>query len=424
MTNRWNKIQAAMILAINLFLFIVVLTVVGCGVGSEDTTPNKAQLRQNKLVEELYGPLVGTYGCTITETDHTNEKARLIISITTVAVTNPDGTPGSKKSPLAIFQRIAPVVADYALFPSGYSRETATLNLSSNDKSDIESIQGQMVDRKYTGTIFSVLDGEIGKLTCQWETKDTGLKDTLRDRLFKAYRSVEGSYRGTIFHFNDPKKNIPVRIDLTALESSNKQPYLAGFYDRLDHNDADLGLDVTYRPNESPPQITFEGTGLMNYRINFSGTLEDGQIQATVTTKKDGYYGKFEAQLVSIPDPPPGDLFAEYLKIQGTYRGKMTVQSEGGAKSKIEVTLNLRASRPNGTPRLLAELRRSDLERAAKSVVATYSPFADVQALKVRGNFGPEIFELKGSVVRDRLRMQVQSSAKELGELILDKDSL
>jgi hypothetical protein len=282
-----------------------------CAAASDGKTVNAAQIRQNKEIEDTYGSLVGTYSGKLTNTDHGDETIKLVIYITTDAATNPDGTTGSREVPRAVFKRMDPVVSDYSLLAAGYTRENGVLSLvtdgsgnptpipgappATNPANQIKSVAAFVNGKHITGSV-QMLTGTLGNIDLTFESSDTGSSNDLKDRLLAAYQAVEGEYTGTISD-GSKKPKTPVIIELTAVVNGDS-PMLIGFYKRPDvpGGEIDLALTVSYRPDQSPAQITMNGKGGGKYAINMDGTLVNHVISVSFNSLFQGYLGVLTAK--------------------------------------------------------------------------------------------------------------------------------
>lgn len=352
--------------------FLVLISLValaGCGVGKDDSNQNKAQIRQNKLVDDLYGPLIGTYNGKVTGTNHGDEDVQLVIDVIGESTTNPDGTPGTKKVPIAALRRVNPVVADYSLSPSGYRPETGDLTFQFTGTAELASITGKMNGKHYTGVIHG-RNSSLGNIDVTWVSADTSTDDTIKDRLLRAYRAVEGVYVGKIHSASSNKAAIPVEIDLSAVVNGNTAQ-LIGFYKRLDvpSGVVDLPLSVSYEPDDNPPQISMNGRGGGKYQIDMNGTLVNHHLEVSVQSLYEGYMGVLQADRVSGGTPNPGgDDLQKLQEIAGTYKG-----TGKSGKSVVVFTLELTVDSRGTKPVLSATLTRDDKSFDLMMATATYN---------------------------------------------------
>jgi len=430
-----------MILKISSVLLMTSL-IASCGGGSSDEAANRAQNKQNNLVEKLYGSMVGTYNCSITETLNEDESARLIFLISSVPSPNSDGTPGIKKVPVAVLRREIPVVQSYALSASGYRRETGDLAFNGKD-GEISSILGKMIGRHYSGAIQTATGGRFGKIDCDWINGNTTIDGTDREFLLEAYRAVAGLYKGKIIHPTGKVPPIPVAIELSALLKGST-PYISGFWDRLDFVDGvgDIGLEVVYRPEEIPAEITMNGrgngngAGTSNYRLDIDGTVQGDQLILNVNSLKDGYMGRLVATLVEIPNPQPGDVYPDYIRLRGVYKAQARIRDSAGKRVKVEFVLTLTTSRKRvknpetATGKYVytvkAQLSRSDQKSDGAGVTtASFQPTAQPKTLELKAKPGESgEHHLQGTVLNGKLKLHVHSAKEgDLGELTFTKQA-
>jgi hypothetical protein len=385
-------------------LFLTTLTLsfaLSCGVNDSKSASNLPLLRQNKAVEDLYGPLVGTYDCAITNTNHGPEEGKLIFMISSEAATNPDGTPGTRKVPTAIFQRINPVVADYRLTPSGYTRETGEISMTGGTKDEIlYSIIGKISNRILTAVIQFSGGGKLGDLSCEWKRSSTTIDDSQYQRLLDSYKAIAGTYKGTIITHLEGKKNWPVTITLFVDETGGNLK-MAGIFKRDDVPGGwlDLSLAVSYYPGDNPPQITMSGAGVRLYRMILQGSIQMGVMELDVSTQ-EGPYGTLQAVKTQ------NDEFKEYDKVSGVYQGTGKFHHKGP-----EVTFSLKLSTNRGTGSLDAQLIRSDKAQAGGRVVASdFDPNASKTAFHVSIDAGDgEMNEIKGKFGSNKLTVSIST---------------
>lgn len=275
------------------FIFVS-LILTACAFDRNDTSnSNQAQLRQNEIIVQTYGDLVGTYNGTL-KTASGNETVILIIDIGNEPYTNPNGTPGTKKVPLAIFKRNSSVVANYYLSPGGYIRETGDLFLTNNNNGgagdDITSIETKFLNGQITGRVLTKA-GTLGTINLKFYSKETtipgsGIANEFRERIIKQYKAIAGEYVGNI----NSKEGIPISITLNVIEGS-EMPMITGYFRRFDMEGYDLGLTVSYLPDTAPPKITMNGNGGGRYIITIDGSVQNGVISGTFNSLAQGYLG-------------------------------------------------------------------------------------------------------------------------------------
>jgi hypothetical protein len=268
------------------------LAIGACSLGKDSSEQNAAQRRENKRVNDLYGKLVGTYEGKLTNTDHGDETISMVVYIDHVQITNPDGTPGAKDVPKAVFRRADPVVADYGLTLSNMSEDEAQVVMSNpGDEPDVRTIDARVNGKQLSGTVYNG-GGTLGKLDLTWVSADTTSRNDTRDRLLKKYQEMQGSYIGRLVT-NDPvKKKFYFDIELSAVMVGNT-PQFVGLYKRLDVPEGwiDLSLTVSFRPDKYPAQITMNGKGAGKYELDMNGTIEGNTMQITIYSLFEGNYG-------------------------------------------------------------------------------------------------------------------------------------
>lgn len=280
-------------------------TLTACSASGDAKDRNTAQIKQNKEVQDTYGAITGTYDGKLTHTNHGDENIQLVIYITSEAVTNPDGTTGSRKVPRAFFKRLSPVVADYSLLAGGYTRENGLLSLVNDGQTkDIKSIDARVQGHHLVGSV-QTYSGTLGDLDLTFTSPDTSFKDDYKDRLLHAYEAIQGEYDGQIVSPDKSKPNIPVIISLQAVVSGDT-PMVIGYYRRPDVPDGviDLALTVTYRADQSPAEITMNGKGGGRYELNMDGTLVNDTLRVTVQSLYQGYLGTLVAHKVTTKPNP------------------------------------------------------------------------------------------------------------------------
>ena len=294
---------------------------------------NKNLLRQNELINSIYGPLVGTYSGTMKANRSSGvvqeQEVSMKILITDEVTSNPDGSPAIKRTPVAYFRRTSPVIDDYTLTVRAYTPETGALSFlnSRAAKQDGEGKQGgeplgpneiksmelsvfsggpniQLVGRVLTPS------GVIGNLVLNRSVVETdapsdGSGEDVRNSYITLYEKVQGRYVGEIDDKNPKTKNKPVAVELRIVNAPI--PYLRGFYSPLDTPRAglDLTMKVDYNPNVVPARITLDGACSnpgCTYIININGDLvNEDTIIADITNVHQGYLGVLKAKKQIVP---------------------------------------------------------------------------------------------------------------------------
>lgn len=318
------------------------LGLTACSLGKKTSEQNTALIRQNKEVNDLYGPLVGTYNGKMLNTNHGDEDVQLIIYLSTESVTNPDGSPGSKDVPQAYLRRDYPVIADYSLDVSGYSREVGDVSFRNlGDEPLVRSIRLHVSGKHLSGPVIN-REGTLGNLELDFTSKDTSSRNDIEDRLRRRYQAVQGTYTGTIPGGNG-RKTRHLSITLTA-DISGSVISLSGYYKNLDvpGGEVDLPLTVTYRTDTAPPQITMHGRGGLKYALDMVGTLLDETMIVDITSPFfEGYLGRATLKRPGgSPLPPSSEL-------GGTYAGNFLPK---GTESAVPILLELSVSGNSKTP--------------------------------------------------------------------------
>lgn len=152
----------------------------------------------------------------------------------------------------------------------------------SNPNLDIVSLRGKFVNAVFVAEALS-RNGIIGTVSMKWLDKtpqapSDNLDNQNSENLLKIYKTIEGSYEGTVDVFTKDIKPFPIRISLNATMTVGNKPVIRAYYERLDvpSGDLSLDLDVDYRPDTFPQRITM--TSLINgspraYFFNFEGIL-------------------------------------------------------------------------------------------------------------------------------------------------------
>lgn len=278
---------------------ILCATLVGCAFGKDNTDTNKAQLRQNQVIDSTYGSLVGTYSGTM-NTARGLEQVNLSIYILSDAITNPDGTPGIKRTPMAHFKRISPIADDFYLSPRGYSKEAGTLslvNINAAGADDVRSMDLSVSGQSLLGFV-QTSSGTLGSLNLKLSTNQTDVpggsaEADRRERLLKLYNSIAGEYVGQINSANNSGA-IPISITLSVFNPANSLPSITAFYRRLDAPGGiiDMTMNAEYNTSTNPPRLTMDGSGGGNYILSINAVLINNQIQGDITSKHQGYLGK------------------------------------------------------------------------------------------------------------------------------------
>lgn len=285
-----------------LFTLAVLMLLNGCALGKDSNDQNTHQIRQNKEVNDLYGPLVGNYSGKLRETHHGDEDVQLIIYINSEAVTNPDGTPGSKDVPMGYFRRSSPIIADYQTDVSGLTRELGELTMRNlGNQPDVRSLRLKVNGRQLIGPVFNQ-QGTLGKIDVTWVSSDTSARNDFKDRLLRQYQAVEGEYYGKLVTKDKMRAKWEFCIALSAVVAG-EEPKLIGYYKRLDVKDGvvDLPLTVSYRPDQAPPQITLNGRGGGKYQLDMDGTLVNRVMQININSLYEGNYGLAKLRSQACP---------------------------------------------------------------------------------------------------------------------------
>lgn len=283
-----------------IFSALMTLSLMGCAFGKDNSSVNKAQIKENSIIDNTYGPLVGTYSGTMT-TSNGPQDVSLAIYILSQPITNTDGTPGVKKVPYAHFKLISPVADDFylSLGVTGNSSTDFVMTNTNNTRMDqVSTIEARIDGQKITGPVQS-LSGTLGYLNLTLSSRQTdapsnGIDEDRRDRLNRIYHAVAGEYVGQIKSPNPKVKPIPVSIALTVFSTANTMPSLAGYYRRLDAPEGviDLALNVEYNADTNPPRITMDGKGAGSYALSIDGVILNDQITADITSLHQGYLGQ------------------------------------------------------------------------------------------------------------------------------------
>ncbi len=275
---------------------------------SKDTTvPQEVDkgLKFNRMIEKLYGPLVGTYeGEMLVPVSGSNELQKqpvdLVIYISSQSYSNPDGTPGVRKIPLAFFRVLGNWIEYTNMKAEGLSSERNTFSLLSLASAGADSVSalnlafskgtdGNISGISLEGDVRSV-SGVIGTTKLSFKNKSTVVpRDTEREqkenrRLF--LQQMVGLYTGVM---RSQEGNIPLSIELSLVDqggNTNTNYYLTGFYRRLDVPSGviDLALEVTVYRKENPTRIVMTGKGKGNYFISIESRWAQGKISGALST--------------------------------------------------------------------------------------------------------------------------------------------
>lgn len=315
-------------LILNLLPLLLALALTSCAFNKDNGLEvNKNLLRQNQIIDETYGPLVGTYTGIMKANrsagEAVDQDVNLKILIADETISNPDGSPAIKRTPIAYFRRSLPVIDVYTLTARAYTPETGALSFlnSREGKKDnelgvneIKSMELKVTsvdgDYKFSGRVLT-LPGVIGyveliRLTTQTDAPSDGSGEDIRNSYIDLFKKVEGRYVGEIDDKNPKIKNKPVAIELRIVNAPT--PFLRGYYSPLDTPRAglDLTMKVDYNPNAVPPRITLDGACTnpgCTYIVNINGRLEnENTIIADITNVHQGYLGELTVKKQQKPN--------------------------------------------------------------------------------------------------------------------------
>lgn len=311
-----------------LTLGLIAFALAACSFNKDNSVgPDPAIARQNSNVNNIYGPLVGTYTGTQT-IGNSVQDVRVVLSIRSESATNSDGTPTTKLVPIGTFTRLNPAGPDVAMKWS-FTPETSAFNLTaiesggsnangnngggkSHRDDDVKVVDGTLIDQHIVARLNNFDDIQIGVLDLRKSSDQSSDPGSRNERLRRLYESVSGQYCGTIRDPYDTKKpqiiSVDVRMGYTPDPTSptGTRPYLWGYYDRLDKppHVLDLTMSVVY---DTPPNVTIYGKGLGKYSVTFNGVLlptsQDngrtvpGYINAELITGVDGKVGTLTLRL-------------------------------------------------------------------------------------------------------------------------------
>lgn len=382
---------------------LVGLVLAGCSMGKDSSDQNTAQIRENKKVTDLYGPLVGTYDGKLFDTDHGDEDVQLVIYLSSQTVTNPDGTPGSKNVPQAYFRRSHPVIADYQMDVSGLTSEQGDFSMRNlGSDAEVRTIQAHFSANTITGSVLNAR-GTLGRLELKLTSKDTSSHDDYKDRLLTEYEAIEGEYENAGTEGSMPHMSITLQAVVNG-----DTPRLAGQYKNLDvpGGYVDLPLTVTYDPNLSPPSISMNGKGSGRYELNMNGTVIGDEITIDVDSLYQGYLGQTVLKRTNVPihDPHDRDLYHRYQAVQGSYVGFI---GDKKSKTKVQVALTASLTRAH-KPVLNATYSTFNGNKATPSIMdsTSYEPGSGVIAIQGTDNSGHAV-QLAGSLKNRVLKVSV-----------------
>ncbi len=313
-------------LALSLLALSLPFMLTGCAFDkSNGLEVNKNLLRQNELINNTYGPLVGTYSGDMKVNGSTGETLQAVtlkILITDETISNPDGSPAIKRTPIAYFKRTAPVIDFYTLTVRAYTPETGKLSFLNSREGKAGSELGVNEIKSMELNVFSSgpeiqLQGrvltpsgvignvELKRTDLETEAPSDGSGEDVRNSYVELFKKVEGRYVGEIDDKNPKTKNKPVAVELRTVNAPI--PYLRGFYSPLDTPRAglDLTMKVDYNPNVVPARITLDGSCAnigCTYIVNINGILEnENTIIADITNVHQGYLGVLKAKKQIVP---------------------------------------------------------------------------------------------------------------------------
>jgi hypothetical protein len=375
-------------------------------------------MNQNKAVNELYGPLTGTYKGTLHNYKIGDEDVRLVIYISNVAVTNPDGTPGSKDVPLATLYRDDPVIGDYAMDVKGFQAETGNLSFGTlgNDTA-VRTISAHIAGGKITGTVNDSAS-TIGTLELNFISKDTGSRDDIEERLRRRFQALQGIYTGEIPN-QDPKLVHHLSVSLTAVVNGSSVK-LNGYYKNLDvpSGVVDLPLTVDYRWDVTPPAITMVGRGNLKYELDFTGTVENDIMVVDVNSPfMQGFLGTATLKKTSGlgDDPAQTELLKQYQMVAGNYAGNLMV-----GKKATPVVVALTAAMVNHKATMSAHYTPASDANSEMDLMVSYTPKSGSISMSGQTVDGHSR-TLSGKIGNNMLTVNLMNQKKVLGTAKLQK---
>lgn len=265
---------------------------------------NSQQQRYNRIIQRTYGPLIGTYDgvlrVAVKEEGAEDPRVRMIVFLGSEATTNPDGTPGTRKVPMAFLRIQSNWIENHNLKLQGFNTADKTFSMQvvrgsgpgqAPSADDVESASLRLEESRIVGPLRTV-SGVIGNLELNFESRDTTIPRDTEDEAAnsrKAYlETVVGVYEGQIDSQEGPK---PISIEFSLAQNNiggQTNYYLLGIYKRLDHPSGiiDLNLDVTMYLREVPSRFVMNGQGGGNYRISIEATLSQGVMTGRLSTFK------------------------------------------------------------------------------------------------------------------------------------------
>lgn len=260
----------------------------------ETAVPQESEReRYDRVIEATYAPLVGTYRGNLSVPASLTSAAQavpveMVLYISTVSATNPDGTPGFRKSPLA-YVRVGGTWLQVYTFPvSGYAKEGDVISLdgTATEMNMIRKILLNVAGPRVSGDVQSI-SGYIGTITMDKVNQNTTVpRDTgreMQEQLLQFYQNLAGVYKGVI---HAPDKDVAISLELSIHEQAGTY-YMKAFYRRLDVPGViDLAMDVTVYRQESPVRLTMQGKGNLNYFVSIEGRVVNGKIDGKLSTLK------------------------------------------------------------------------------------------------------------------------------------------
>lgn len=262
---------------------------------SKDTSvPQESEReRYDRMIEATYAPLVGTYNGTLSVPAGLSSAAQevpveMILYISTISATNPDGTPGFRKSPVAFVRIGGTWLHRYTFSVSGYAKEGDVISLdgAATAQGMVRKMLLNVAGKVLSGDVQSI-SGYIGTIAMEKINQNTTVpRDSDREQqeqLLAFYQNLAGVYKGVI---HAPEKDVPISLELTIHELSGSY-YLKGFYRRLDvPGIIDLTMDVTVYREEKPVRLGMQGKGNLNYFVSIEGRVVDGKFDGKLSTLK------------------------------------------------------------------------------------------------------------------------------------------
>lgn len=284
---------------------IMTTALIGCSFGKDPGIESSQEVADRQKLRETFSQVTGVYFGQLKTPSSLQDVELSLFTDEVKDGINSDGTDRYRLTLKGSYSRINPAGLTETM-GARYIPETRELILSNlrNDlgPDDVRTISGFVVNNKITGEVkrSSGVIGQIELLlqTKQSEGNEVNERERQNERIRKTLETIAGEWRGTVLP--PPHVDIPfaIGVDLFVVDVAGPQgatPQLGAFYKRLDDSSGSLDLTLTaaFDAELTPPKITMNGKGALNYSVSLEGNLmPDGKIRGVFKNQR-GPVGNF-----------------------------------------------------------------------------------------------------------------------------------